>query len=162
MNSISFSTVLLLHLHDDDDEYGIKSICTWIRCRAKTISCRRMNPMLFHSWTTMKPFLLRTIVKHSLIIHLVRNHIRFMRLHDTVFILYQINVCIDFHHRVDGKVIRNVTKSDLFKSRPYLHYTSCYLLLFTEAPFTLYLLLSSRYVMEWSLSDRAIIYIYTG
>ena len=62
-----------------------------------TVSCRRMNTIWFHTWLTMRSLLLsKTIAKYSLIVNKVWNHIGFMLLHDTVFLLHRIHVCIDF------------------------------------------------------------------
>ena len=70
----------------------------------------------------MRSFLLlKAIVKYSVIVNQVCNHIKFMRLHDTVYILYRVHVRIDFISdsscdRVDGKAMRYESKPGSFES----------------------------------------------
>jgi len=58
MNTICYRSVLPFHLHDDDDESDMKSTRTWIRYRIDTASCRSMSSIWFHTWPTMRSFLL--------------------------------------------------------------------------------------------------------
>lgn len=72
----------------------------WIRyninTNMNTVSYKRMNRIWFHTWSTLRLYLTIVFNKNDLIVDEVWNHIEFMRLHDTAFILCRIHMRVDF------------------------------------------------------------------